>query len=159
MNEIITTLIQPAVIKTTLVPPGNIATTLVVGQGPAGPPGVPGVGGSALQLVATVPLSSYMAIAVDANGQAIYANPLVAAHGILQLGIGLNSAAAGDLITIARNELVTHLGWTFTPGPVFLGLTGQLVQVIPPSAIFVKVIGWAISQTQILVNPQPPIYF
>lgn len=146
---IVTTLVQPAVLK----------TTLEVGQGPAGPPGIPGVGGSAFQLTASVPLSSYMVIAVNSSGEAIYANPTNASHGLLQIGISLNSAIAGDPITIARSELVTHSGWTFTPGPVFLGLGGQLVQSVHPSSVFVKVIGWALSATQILVNPQPAIYF
>ena len=156
---IVTTLQQPPVIKTELAAPPVIKTVLEVGQGPAGPPGIPGVGGSAFQLIASVPLSSYMVIAVNGIGQAIYADPTNASHGILQIGISLNSVIAGDLITIARNELLTHLGWNFNVGPIFIGLGGQLVQTLHPSSVFVKAIGWALSPTQILVNPQPSIYF
>ena len=49
-------------------------------------------------------------------------------------------------------------GWAGVPGPVFLGLAGQLTQSLPPGALFSQVIGQAVSPTRVLIDVQPFIH-
>ena len=46
--------------------------------------------------------------------------------------------------------------WSFSPGPVFLGLNGALVQA-PPASGFVLQIGTALSATRLVVERFSPI--
>lgn len=135
------------------------------GIGPQGPRGLPGTqgppgigGGSTLMLTSAAPLAAYRALAVDAAGKAIYADAATLSHGLIHLGIGLTTVLADELVGVATNEVVDNPAWSFDVGPVLLGLNGVLVQELPVSAVFSKVVGWALSPTRLLVHQQSAIY-
>ena len=63
----------------------------------------------------------------------------------------------GDLVVVQTDFELVHAGWSFSPGPVFVGASGALVQTLPPGAIFAQVVGYALAPTRIRVDVQPPI--
>lgn len=76
------------------------------------------------------------------------------------IGITTAAADANAEVQYITGDILEHNGWTFTPGmPVFLGLDGEITQTIPPTAIFSKVIGLALTPTKINVEMQPAIFF
>lgn len=130
----------------------------VAEQGPPGPPGPQGApGGAALVTVGPYPLSGHTAVALDADGLLIYADCTNAAHLGAVLGL-LGAAYSPDDIAIVRTDFdLTHVGWAFSPGPVFVGTAGALVQTLAPGSLFAQVVGYALSPTRIRIDVQPPI--
>lgn len=127
-------------------------------QGPPGPRGVPGPAGDAQTVpVGPSPLSGHTIVAADANGELIYADASNAAHRFAVLGLIDSAYSPGEDAVVQTGFIVEHLGWTWTPGPVFLGLGGAIVQTVPGSAVFCQVVGLALSATRVLVDIQPPI--
>jgi hypothetical protein len=102
-------------------------------------------------------LSGHQAIALDANGQAINASADNLAHQYVE-ALTTNAALIGDNVQVVMTGLFEHLGWNFTTDlPVYLGLGGAITQTVPPTALFVKVLGIAVSPTRIKVDFQPAI--
>ena len=127
--------------------------------GPTGPTGPQGLPGSAVSsYVANTELSGHIAVVLDSLGQALPADAATAAH-FAVAGVTVGSAVPGDPVTVVTTGVVEHGGWTFTPGaPVFLGLAGAIAQTLPPTAVFSKVLGVAVSPTRISINFQPAIF-
>ena len=127
-------------------------------QGPRGIQGIPGpAGGATLVTVGATPLSGHTAVAMDADGLLIYADCTNPAHiGAVQ-GVIANAYSPGDLAVVQTDFDLTHAGWTFATGPVFVGATGALVQTLPMSAVFAQVVGYALVPTRIRIDVQPPI--
>ncbi|WP_373078713.1 LamG-like jellyroll fold domain-containing protein [Zhongshania sp.] len=74
------------------------------------------------------------------------------------LGITTRAWNAGDEITIVTMGSVTESGWSWTPNkPVFVGASGNLQQSVSPNDAFAIIVGFATSQTAILVNTEPSI--
>ena len=116
------------------------------------------VSSAGASLVASQNISGHTAVALDAVGGAIPADASTAQHSAV-LGIATGAALAGGDVTILSHGAFEHLGWTFTPGlPVFLGLAGALTQTVPPTALFSKVLGMAVTPTRISVDFQPAIF-
>lgn len=122
--------------------------------------GPKGDAGSALSSYpAAVALSGHVAVTLDAAGQAVAADCRTGAHAAAVLGVTTGAAAPGADATVMAEGLLTSPGWGLTPGlPVYLGEAGALVQVVPPSALFIKPIGLALSSTAVLVDLQPAIF-
>lgn len=131
----------------------------VAQQGPPGPQGPQGLGGSAVSsYVANTELSGHIAVVLDSLGLALPADAATRAH-FAVAGVTVGSAVPGDPVTVVTTGVVEHGGWTFTPGaPVFLGLAGAIAQTLPPTAVFSKVLGVAVSPTRISINFQPAIF-
>jgi hypothetical protein len=72
------------------------------------------------------------------------------------LGVTTGAAAKGASVTVRTYGALTELTWTWTSGPVYLGLAGQLTQTPPASGVVLQ-IGTAETATRIFVNPQIPI--
>lgn len=109
--------------------------------------------------IAAEAISGHQAIALNAAGEAIVASCDNAAHQLVE-GLTTNAASVGGDVQVARSGLLEHLGWTFTTGaPVFLGLSGEITQTLPVTALFAKVLGIALSPTRIKVDFQPAIFF
>ena len=127
-------------------------------QGPRGPQGIPGpAGGATTVMVGAAPISGHTAVAMDADGLLIYADCTNPAHiGAVQGVVG-NAYSPGDLVVVQTDFELVHAGWSFSPGPVFVGASGALVQTLPPGAIFAQVVGYALAPTRIRVDVQPPI--
>ena len=127
-------------------------------QGPPGPQGIPGpAGGATLVTVGATPLSGHTAVALDSGGLLVYADCTNPAHiGAVQ-GVIANAYSPGDLAVVQADFGLVHAGWSFSPGPVFVGASGALVQVLPAGAVFAQVIGYALAPTLVRVDVQPPI--
>ena len=127
-------------------------------QGPRGPQGIPGpAGGATTVTVGATPISGHCAVALDAGGLLVYADCTNPAHiGAVQGVVG-NAYSPGDLAVVQTDFELVHTGWSFSPGPVLAGLSGSLVQTLPPGAIFAQVVGFALAPTRIRVDVQPPI--
>lgn len=126
--------------------------------GPPGPPGPIGPeGGATLVTVGAAPISGHTAVALDSGGLLVYADCTNPAHiGAVQGVVG-NAYSPGDLAVVQTDFELVHAGWSFAPGPVFVGASGALVQTLPPGAIFAQVVGYALAPTRIRVDVQPPI--
>lgn len=128
-------------------------------QGPIGPRGPTGLSGSSIASYLTaVAISGHTAVTIDSAGKAI---PADAADPSLRavVGVTLSAAIQDASVEVTAAGPVEHLGWTFTPGlPVFLGLAGAITQVLPPSAVFSKVLGVAVTPTRITLDFQPAIF-
>lgn len=130
----------------------------VAEQGPRGPQGIPGpAGGATTVTVGAAPISGHTAVALDSGGLLVYADCTNPAHiGAVQGVVG-NAYSTGDLAVVQTDFELVHAGWSFSPGPVLVGLSGSLVQALPVGAVFAQVIGYALAPTRIRVDVQPPI--
>ena len=127
-------------------------------QGPRGPQGIPGpAGGATTVMVGAAPISGHTAVALDSGGLLIYADCTNLAHLGAVLGVVANAYSPGDLAVVQTDFDLTHAGWTFATGPVFVGATGALVQTLPMGAVFAQVVGYALAPTRIRIDVQPPI--
>lgn len=131
---------------------------------------VEGAGGDSLVLDATItagdydlertaagPLSSRRAVTVAGDGRVAYPDRAVTADASRFLGILVTSAsAADDPVTVRRRGAITEAGWSWTPGPVWVGDTGLLTQAVPSTG-WVLQVGTAINATTIDIEPEPPI--
>ena len=126
--------------------------------GPPGPPGPIGPeGGATLVTVGATPISGHTAVALDSGGLLVYADCTNPAHiGAVQGVVG-NAYSPGDLAVVQTEFELVHAGWSFAPGPVLAGLSGALVQTLPPGALFAQVVGFALAPTRIRVDVQPPV--
>ena len=130
----------------------------VAAQGPRGPQGVPGpAGGATTFTVGATPLSGHSAVAADAAGLLIKADCTNLAHRGAVLGLLANAYSPGDQAVVQTTFTLEHAGWTWAPGPVFVGTAGQLTQNPPVGAVFSQVVAHALSPTLVLVDIQPPI--
>ena len=127
-------------------------------QGPPGPIGPIGpAGGATLVTVGATPISGHAAVALDSGGLLVYADCTNPAHiGAVQ-GVVASAYSPGDLAVVQTDFELVHAGWSFSPGPVFVGASGALVQVLPVGAVFAQVIGYALAPTRIRVDVQSPI--
>lgn len=74
------------------------------------------------------------------------------------LGMSLNAAAAGDVVTVAVLGYVSETTWNLIPDlPVYLGEDGYITQT-PPESGFLLVVGVAISPTSLYVDVGEPIF-
>ena len=130
----------------------------VAEQGPRGPQGIPGpAGGATTVTVGATPISGHTAVALDSGGLLVYADCTNPAHiGAVQGVVG-NAYSPGDQAVVQTDFELVHAGWSFTAGPVLAGLSGALVQTLPPGALFAQVVGFALAPTRIRVDVQPPI--
>jgi len=127
-------------------------------QGPRGPQGIPGpAGGATTVTVGAAPISGHTAVALDSGGLLVYADCTNPAHiGAVQGVVG-NAYSPGDLAVVQTDFELVHTGWSFSPGAVFVGVSGALVQVLPVGAVFAQVVGYALAPTRIRIDVQPPI--
>lgn len=73
-------------------------------------------------------------------------------------GITRMATVIGDPIDVVRSGLMTEAGWNWTPNqPVFISVNGVITQTQPTAGNPVRRIGWAISATQLNLDPYPII--
>ena len=135
-----------------------VSIVAVAEQGPRGIQGIQGpAGGTTTVTVGAAPLSGHSAVAVDAAGLLIQADCTNPAHRGAVLGLLANAYSPGDQAVVQTAFTLEHSGWTWSPGPVFVGTAGQLTQTLPVGAVFSQVVAHALSPTLVLVDIQPPI--
>ena len=114
-------------------------------------------GGATLVTVGATPISGHTAVALDSGGLLVYADCTNAAHiGAVQ-GVVASACSPGDRAVVQTDFSLVHAGWSFSPGPVFVGVSGALVQALPVGAVFAQVIGYALAPNLIRIDVQPPI--
>lgn len=73
-------------------------------------------------------------------------------------GVTRMATIPGDPINVVRSGLITEGAWTWTPdAPIFIGADGVLTQTQPTAGNPVRRIGWAISATELNLDPYPII--
>ena len=127
-------------------------------QGPPGRQGPPGPAGDAITVkVGPLPISGHSVVACNAQGELIAADATNPAHRGAVLGVVADAYSPGDDAVVQTGFVLEHSGWTWAPGPVLVGLAGQLAQAPPTGALFSQVIGPALSTTRVLIDINPPI--
>ncbi|WP_423454247.1 hypothetical protein [Ottowia sp. VDI28] len=146
----------PSTVVVSDVKPKTVVVTRGI-PGPEGRQGPPGpAGGATLIEVGPAPIGGHSAVACNAGGLLVPADSTVYAHLGAVVGLVQNAYVPGDLAEVKAGYPLEHAGWTWTPGPVYVGAAGQLTQTLPLGAIFVQVIGFALSATRVLIDLQPP---
>lgn len=127
-------------------------------QGPPGRQGPPGPAGDAITVkVGPQAISGHSVVACNAQGELIAADATNPAHRGTVLGVVADAYSPGDDAVVQTGFVLEHTGWSWAPGPVLVGLAGQLAQALPPGALFSQVIGEALSATRVLIDINPPI--
>ncbi|WP_337223273.1 hypothetical protein [Delftia tsuruhatensis] len=136
----------------------EIEILAVAEQGPPGRQGPPGpAGGATTVRVGPLPISGHSVVACDSAGELVAADATNPAHRGAVLGVVADAYSPGDDAVVQTGYVLEHAGWTWAPGPVLVGLSGQLAQAPPAGALFAQVIGQALSSTRVLIDINPPI--
>jgi hypothetical protein len=136
----------------------EIEILAVAEQGPPGRQGPPGpAGGATTVKVGPLPISGHSVVACDSIGELVAADATNPAHRGAVLGVVADAYSPGDDAVVQTGYVLEHAGWTWAPGPVLVGLSGQLAQAPPAGALFAQVIGQALSSTRVLIDINPPI--
>jgi hypothetical protein len=139
------------------VDPNALSVVEVQTQGTQGPPGVSAQ--DDITRTAAEILGGHRVVRAVSATHCEYADQSNPLHGDDTLGVTLNAAALGDLVTIRTEGSLTHAGWSWTAGlPVFLSTLGGLTQVEPSSGC-IQVIGFAEAADTLFIDPQPAIYY
>ena len=133
------------------VPQGAAAVDLATIVGPPGRDGAD-LSSTDLAMIAAAPIGGHRAVAVDASGQVIHADPAVAAAGFPVIGVSLGAAAAGGAVTVRTASTIDEPSWNWAPGFVFLAAAGVLTQTLPTSGS-ITVVGTAIGPQRLHVAP------
>ncbi|WP_295487864.1 hypothetical protein [uncultured Pseudomonas sp.] len=132
---------------------------LVAERGRQGPQGEIGpAGGASFTVTAVQTLSGHRVVYAVDDDHVDYASCLVAANATQVLGVTTGAIAANDQGTVQRMGLMTHEGWAWTAGPVFVGADGQLTQSLPVGARFSLPVGFAPDATSIYLDIGMPIF-
>ena len=140
------------------VAPFTPGALVIATPGPQGEPGPPGSGTAVNQLVITgiaaTALSGHRAVTRRPDGTIEYASADNPAHLNLPIWITTGAAAMGAPVDgVAYGELIEPT-WSWTPGPLFLGLNGTITQTVPtaPSSVFLARIGSATDPDRMFVD-------
>ncbi|GAA5785661.1 hypothetical protein [Chitiniphilus shinanonensis] len=125
-------------------------------QGPPGPAGPIGpAGGSAFTRRRGETLSA-LRVVYEQAGEVFALDYRDAAHIGQLLGLTLTAGDAGSEVDVQRSGAIDDAGWSWTPGPVWLGVAGALTQV-PPADGFDVLVGAAVSATRLILDVSDPI--
>ncbi len=137
----------------------SVGDAVELGPGVPGPPGPPGPAGGYAVGTAATPLSGHRAVTAGPDGTWRYASNdnLADLAAPLWITIGaVDAGAQGEAVILGP---ITDPTWSWTPGPVYLGMNGLLTQTPPtaPDAAFLVQIGFATSATTLFVDRNPSI--
>lgn len=108
--------------------------------------------------IASTNISGHKVLAVDSSLEAILADCTNIGHFNAIAGISDSATMIGNYVYPKTSGHLSLIGWSLIPGnTVYLGENGTIVQTIPVSALFVKVLGVAVSSDTILINIQQSI--
>ncbi|WP_212646591.1 hypothetical protein [Delftia sp. PE138] len=137
-------------------PPAVVVTRGI--PGPEGKRGPVGPAGDTITVkVGPQAISGHSVVACNAQGELIAADATNPAHRGAVLGVVADAYSPGDDAVVQTGFVLEHSGWAWAPGPVLVGLSGQLAQAPPAGALFSQVIGQALSATRVLIDINPPI--
>lgn len=121
--------------------------------GPQGPPGASDV---TFTVTAGTTLSYPIVVAID-NGLAHPADPTNTSDMTSQLAITTQAASVGTPVLVATSISMTEPLWSWSPGRVYLALSGGQITQTPPSTGALLEVGRAVSATTIEFNIQTAI--
>lgn len=110
--------------------------------------------GAGLVLTASGAISALRMIVAE-GGSGRYPDTSVAADAGRVVGMSTTSAASGDPFDVLTNGEHVDAGWSWSPGPVFCGVSGVLTQ--SPGTGWVLEVGRALSATRLLVDVKTPL--
>lgn len=111
---------------------------------------------SRLTLQAGEDLGGQRVVVMRPDGKAIYANAQLD-HAKIVVGVTTTAAPMGTDVVIQVVGSMVDSGWSFTPGDtLFLG-GNSLLSTVAPTTGFVKVMGFAVAATEIIIQMQPSI--
>lgn len=106
-----------------------------------------------VQITALEIINAYRAVGYDGLMTQPDADSLANYAGVTPMSIPI-----GDPVNVVRFGLMTESGWTWTTNaPIFISTNGMLTQTVPSAGNPIRRIGWAISPTQINLDPYPII--
>ena len=123
-----------------------------ISVGAKGKDGIDGDAGSSVRRIADIALGGHRCVITTATG-ITYADSSNITHLGLVLGITTSAVLAGEEVAISTVGEVIEPSWSFALGNVYVGLNGNLTQIVPLSG-FIQIIGVAISPTVLLVAPK-----
>lgn len=128
-------------------------------KGDQGDQGIPGAAGSNhSRYTADEIISGNAIVAFNSSGNIVLADCSIMEHAHIA-GMSVFATVQYYPAEITSSGIVTHLGWTWTPGAfIYLGHNGALTETVPSDALFTKVIGVALSPTIINIDIQPAIF-
>lgn len=126
--------------------------------GAQGPQGIPGPPGGTQTYNTATSVATHTVVSASGSGGVQPASCMDLTSLGTVVGITTSDNNPGDITAPLMTGIIEDINWTFTPdGRVFLGDNGQLVQTLPPAALFQQVVGIALSATKVLINIMPPI--
>jgi hypothetical protein len=130
-----------------------------LGPGVPGPPGPPGPAGGYAVGTAASTLSGHRVVTASPDGTWRYASNDNLADLTAPLWVTTGAVDAGEQGEAVILGPITEPSWSWTPGPVYLGVDGMLTQVPPtaPAAVFLAQVGFATSATTLFVARNPSI--
>lgn len=133
-------------------------------RGQKGDQGDPGPGAGPIQTlvgVAGSPLGGHRVVGPGNDGAYRYVGNDQPLHLLRVAGITTGAAAAGASIVVQTAGPLTEPSWSWSPDlPVFLGTNGLLTQIPPTAsdgAVFVMIVGVALTETSIFVHLASPL--
>jgi hypothetical protein len=109
-----------------------------------------------LSPVAAQALSGERVVKTLVDGRVDYASVDRVGDAGFVVGVTQEAIAAGSSGLVQPVGEMQSDTWSWTPGPIYLGLNGAIVQT-PPAGAFVQRIGTAIAADRIMVFLQTPI--
>lgn len=104
-------------------------------------------------IIAQQVVNAYRAVGYDGTFTQPNADSLSNYAGVTRM-----ATVIGDPINVVRSGLMTEGGWSWTPNqPIFITTDGVLTQTVPTPGNPIRRIGWAISATQLNLDPYPII--
>lgn len=127
-------------------------------EGPQGPQGVPGTAGaSTFTRTAAQALSGHRVVKAVAGNAVNYASADETGDALLIEGITAEAAESGADIILQDSGEMYEGSWSWTLGPIFCGINGQLTQTAPAGA-WIRQVATAVDSNRIIVALQPPIF-
>ena len=106
-----------------------------------------------VRIIALEPVGAYRAVGYDG----MYTQPDIDSLATYA-GVTRMATVTGDPINVVRSGLITEGAWNWTPNaPIFIAANGVLTQTQPTAGNPVRRIGWAISATELNLDPYPII--
>lgn len=107
--------------------------------------------------IASTIMSGHRIVTPTSTGSVEYADCTIAAHRTRPMWMTLAAANSGDPVSVLYTGPTTEPSWSWSPGPVYLGVNGALTQVAPSPPSFLVCVGYATSGTTFYLDPQPAI--
>lgn len=115
-----------------------------------GPPGLPGssevIG---ITVTAGEAIGGHRAVTFDAAGEAVLADHRTLAAGAA-LALSTHAASSGADLTVQASGPIEEPGWSWQPGPIYVGQDGVLTQTPPTSGVLAQ-IGSALGPSKMIV--------